>query len=314
MVLIVGIFAPVSQQGSLIGASPASVYPLKTIVDAQPDWECRLLTTADLESVSTMHRVDVLIFPGGEPRQLRNSVTPQALRTLREWKTCGNHRGLVGICAGAVVACGRGNKGIDLVGDKHLRMVDDNRIGSTDLSSMVEIALHPDSLPRDMGSHVSSISEDCDMPYVSGPLFAVDDGDDKLNNSSRIWATYRSDVAAEVLHLTQTDNQRSSRSSKKEHTWSCHICHTLHSGKATKTCCTIPRREHEKQAKLLQQLLGVMPGTGAIVSTSTGTFRSVLFGPHPEMADDTGQALLIMAIRWITEHVADGRGRNGLID
>lgn len=177
--LTVGIFAPVSSSpqegGNLIGVSPASLYPLQALVQGQPGWTCRLLTTGDLEDANVLDDVHVLVLPGGDPRALRNAISPAARRCLHDWKkdpSSRHHRqvrGLVGICAGAVVACGRGHRGIELVSSGKVRMVNDNRIGRTALCSMVELEMDHTVLPWPSAGHTFY------MPYMSGPLFVVED-------------------------------------------------------------------------------------------------------------------------------------------
>jgi hypothetical protein len=290
--MLVGIFTPTTAKGRVI-SSPASVFPVKDAVEAK-GWECVELTTSDLENSQVLNEVHVLVLPGGEPRQMRNALTTAARRRLEEWKQLQRPKGLIGICAGSVVACGKGQKGSSLV--EGVCVMNDNRFGSTALCSMVEIQAQSAlsrQLPEYMNEHLPPTWS---MPYVSGPVFALSKSkrSSEKGPSVSIWASYITDVAGESL--PHSDSIREDVKTPKNKSWSCTICQRTHSKQ--KKCCDMKRAGHEKQWKLLEQLVGVMPGKGAIVGISEGTFRSVLFGPHPEMGDKVCVDLLLASIKW----------------
>jgi len=107
-------------------------------------------------------------------------------------------------------------------------------------------------------------------------------------------AHYTCDIAGEMLNGRADED-----SIGGESYWSCSICDAKHPNKQTKWCGT-KRREHVEQWKVLHQLEGVMPGKAAIVSVQDDehAFRSVLFGPHPEMGNADCVGLLLASMRW----------------
>lgn len=285
--MLVGVFAPEP------AASPASVFPIKRAV-VKKGWECIELTTEDLETnEAALSGVNVLVLPGGEPRQMRNALSPAARRNLERWKQQTDLKGLIGICAGSVIACGRGQRGSSLVAG--VRLVDDNRFATTGLSSTVKLRFDRpplqllDCLEADLPSKLK-------MPYVSGPLFAVEDcANQSTENqpSVSIVATYSTDVAGEELESLGFSTGDDPQTSASE--WCCTVCQRV---SKQKTCCGMKRREHEKQRKLLRQLTGVMPGKAAVVSVCDEAFRCVLFGPHPEMGNKKCVDLLTASMEW----------------
>ena len=323
----VGIFVP--KDGGISASSPASVASIRQVVAeaaaammeqkggaeaAAATTEVSLVvdfTTSDLEdSMRDCGGITVFVLPGGEPQKMKNALTPAAYRTLLDW-TQNQGVGLIGICAGSVVACKR-KKGTPLV--EGISLVNDNRFGHTGLSSMVPLKLQ--KLPSELQAYLSRRTKtpvndavsgvECSMPYISGPLFALEKKKESSSSTrtmnAAILATYATDATSGLLPITQDgDNMVSSASNKSSWTYS--LCGKVHSSQnnKVKTCCGMKKSEHVKQMKLLGQLAGVMPGKGAVAAVDNGAFRSVLFGPHPEMGDEFCRHFLVACMQWVSQ-------------
>jgi len=297
--VVVGIFVPEDPTVS----SAASVAPIRQAVTKR-GWSVMEFTAADLES-NKLNEVTAFILPGGEPQKMKHALTRIACSALHDW-TRKQRGGLIGICAGSVVACGKGRKGTGLVDG--ICLVDDNRFGSTGLSSMVGLELKVQELPRDIQTRlceVENVEPEWKMPYVSGPLFALEEKKGKDDSTVSIWATYATDAVEDLLATDASEAENAGA-------WKCSLCAKVHRSKA-KACCRMKKREHKKQWKNLGQLSGVMPGKGAVVAMDTATgdvesgFRGVLFGPHPEMGDSFCVDLLTACIEWVSQPKSQDR-------
>uniref|UniRef100_A0A7S1ZEI7 Uncharacterized protein n=1 Tax=Ditylum brightwellii TaxID=49249 RepID=A0A7S1ZEI7_9STRA len=338
--IVVGIFNPgIRDSPNITISHPGSVKCIKSIIKSR-GWLAVDLTTADLEEVNQNKnklwslRVDVLVLPGGEPRKMREALTQNCCRMLSKWrlqrkaiddsanesdKLSGG--GLVCICAGTVVACGKGMRGRNLVDG--VELFDDNRLASAGLSGMVRLKCNFDTSPVIMAGDLALSKEKnkLRMMYCNGPLMSIRDPVEKSENvradktEISIWACYRTDLAAkcEARRISSEDKsldnineqyQNKNRQFKKlimQEKWLCLSCGKLHfKSNKVKSCCGVKKREQEKERKLVQELAGVMPGKAAIVAVEKESLscRTVLFGPHPEFSCATSAAILAESILW----------------
>mmetsp|Transcript_111262 Transcript_111262/g.314036 ORF Transcript_111262/g.314036 Transcript_111262/m.314036 type:complete len:371 (+) Transcript_111262:76-1188(+) len=265
---------------------------------------CRRARARDLQD-NALDAADVLILGGGESIKMRDLLKPAA-PSIRSWLQGGGGRGLVGICAGAVVASSDPKRGLQFTMGVRLR--EDNLCAVAGLEG--EAVLEP---LGPMGSWLfpEGGTRFC---YENGPLLQT------AGNYAEAWALYGNGFIADSLIDPNTcpDSLNPDGALTKQ-AWLCTTCGSGNTaGRKKCGCCGAKLQAQRKQLRLQEMLARRMPGCAAVVGISHGesgpcNSRAVLFGPHPEFSSSVGGwAVLQRAVLWSCskEHLAiTKRGR-----
>jgi len=237
---------------------------------------CRKVKPQDL-CVKALERADVLLIGGGEPLRMRELLKHAAV-DIRAWLQSGN-RGLIGICAGAVVASSHPRRGLGLVSG--VQLCDDNLCASAGLVD--DVPLEPVHVDADWLFKGTSPQ----LHYENGPILKA------VGSEAKSLANYGSVCADDDL-VSKADAARGTRCG-----WCCFECETWNRT-SQKRCgaCGEKKREQLKELKQRRLLAARMQGRSAIVSVDTGQSRAVLFGPHPELSSGCRRTLLRRAALW----------------
>lgn len=297
------VLAPDGSRSSREAVNSGCMRAMIRALEGAPGIEsCRRTTACDLQN-GQLDAADVLLLGGGEAVKMRDLLKPVA-PNIRAWLQSGG-RGLVGICAGAVVASSDSKRGLQLTMGVRLR--EDNLCAVAGLEGA---ALLEPCGPMGAWLFPTGGIRFC---YENGPLLQPH------GCHAEAWALYGSDFVPDSpretnrCHDSPDDNGAGHQRSHAKRAWHCSTCGTLNSN-GRKKCSDCGEKLHaqKKQLRLQERLAQRMPGCAAVVGTVDAdsgpcNSRTVLFGPHPEFSSSAGGwTVLQNAVLWSCgkEHIA----------
>ena len=253
--ITVGILSPTQEYSSDAVVDDESLECIERIIVHQQsleggggeeeEWSCRRLDPN--RNFDELRECHVLVIPGGFVHKIARLFTNEIKAKVRQWRRQ-QKGGLVGICAGAIVACG-GEQGHfrDLLSKEEcqgrVQVLESTHFDTADLIGHVQIGMDDDSnitsqLPPDrVRDALQAIGGQRVLPYYNGPLFVVKDSvvtettsrtpTKPATSRVHVWAQYESDLFSE-MRKTMEENHEStvhhkSQGQSGKH-WQCSVC------------------------------------------------------------------------------------------
>jgi len=277
------ILAPDESQSSKEAVNIVCVKAMVRALDGASGIESCHCVKADNLQKTVLDCADVLILGGGEAVKMRDLIKP-AVPHIHAWLQDGR-RGLVGICAGAVVASADPKRGLQLT--QGVRLREDNLCAVAGLEGDVRI--------EPVSSAISWLFLEGAIyfAYENGPLLQA------AGPHTEAWALYSEGFTMDCPSESSSDSD-TGKAAKGG--WRCSDCSTLNAKGRKKCGCGMKLREQMKQERLQDMLLKRMQGCAAIVGVSqigSNDSRAVLFGPHPELSSSRRcWSILQRAVLW----------------